>query len=311
MSKNRDVVAEIKSIRNRLRFTGSMELSERLSALKQAYIGRSTADKELMRYFPVALVACIEAYGRVAIKELVDAGEPYWGRAEKLLSGKLDFSILHAIQGKAVTAGELIAHGVSLSRLDHLDSNLTLLLGKSFLTSLRSVTDRWLEHILGTEALMIPNPDQVFAHVIRTFEFRHIICHETAAGYEIPTNEIEECFESCILFLEATVELISQTLYPNAPLTQADMNEEAGGKLEAKRAELEETLMNVRGRAYDIAALEESQVRWEAYAEAWAHFVVGPRDGSIWPMVHAEAVESVLVKRIELLQAWRRLDEPL
>ena len=57
----------------------------------------------------------------MAIKELIDAGEPYLTNAEKpASSAKLDFAVLRAVHGKAITVGELVAHSVQLSRLDHI-----------------------------------------------------------------------------------------------------------------------------------------------------------------------------------------------
>ena len=46
--------------------------------------------------------------------------------AEKPASSiKLDFSVLRAVHGKAITVGELVAHGVQLSRLEHLEGVLS------------------------------------------------------------------------------------------------------------------------------------------------------------------------------------------
>lgn len=45
------------------------------------------------------------------------------------------------------------------------------------------------------------NPNDVFADVARTFELRHIICHEIASAYEIKLEEVARCFESCVAFL--------------------------------------------------------------------------------------------------------------
>ena len=46
----------------------------------------------------------------MAIKDLIDAGEPYLSNAEKPASSiKLDFSVLRAVHGKTITVGELVA----------------------------------------------------------------------------------------------------------------------------------------------------------------------------------------------------------
>jgi hypothetical protein len=126
-----------------------------------------------------------------------------------------------AIDAAIASKSELVAHGVQLSRLEHVESALSSLLSKSFLQGLRTTTDRWAQEVEGEPAApILEHPDAVFADVARTFELRHIICHELASRYEIQPGEIARCFESCVLFLRAADEYISETLHPGAPLTQ-------------------------------------------------------------------------------------------
>ena len=44
--------------------------------LEQAFKNHDKTQEELTRYFPVALIACVESYFRMAIKDLIDAGKP-------------------------------------------------------------------------------------------------------------------------------------------------------------------------------------------------------------------------------------------
>jgi hypothetical protein len=207
MSRTRDIIEEIAQVRRRRRFGLAMaELPFRLFALERAFKDHDQRNIELTRYFPVALVACIEGYFRLAIKELVDAGEPYLTNAERPASSmKLDFMVVRAIHGKAVTVGELVAHSVPLSRLDHIESSMSSLLGTSFLDRMRTITDRWDHEVLGAPAkLILADPDSVFAAVAKTFELRHIICHEIASAHEIQYPEVAHCFESCVSFLRGS-----------------------------------------------------------------------------------------------------------
>jgi hypothetical protein len=203
MSRTRDIIQEIADIRQRKRFGPAMaELPFRLFALETAFKEHDKSKVELTRYFPVALIACVEGYFRIAIKDLIDSGEPFLTNAEKPASSiKLDFTVLRAVHGKAITVGELVAHGVSLSRLEHIENVLSNLLGFGFLQTLRSTTDRWAHEVRGEPPKpILSNPDEVFANVARTFELRHIICHEIASAYEIDTDEVGRCFESCVSF---------------------------------------------------------------------------------------------------------------
>ncbi len=126
-------------------------------ALEHAFKAYETLDNELKRYFPVALIACIEGHCRLAIKNLVDAGEPYLTNAERLIGPtKLEFSVLRAVHGRTISVGEIVSHGVPLSRIEHIDSAFSSLLGHSFLRELRTTYDRWAHEVKGQPAYSGP-----------------------------------------------------------------------------------------------------------------------------------------------------------
>ena len=78
MSRTRDIIQEIADIRQRRRFGSAMtEVPLRLFAREHAFKKYDKSENELTRYFPVALIACVEGYFIMAIKELIDAEEPY------------------------------------------------------------------------------------------------------------------------------------------------------------------------------------------------------------------------------------------
>jgi hypothetical protein len=316
MSRTRDIIQEIVDVRQRRRFGSAMsELPTRLFALEHAFKEHDKSQRELTRYFPVALIACVEGYFRMAIKDLIDAGDPYLSNAERpALSVKLDFLMLRAVHGKAITVGELVAHGIPLSRLDHIESAITSLIGTRFLQALRSTTDRWAHEVRGEPAgPILADPDHVFSDVARTFELRHIICHEMASAYEIETGEVARCFQSCVAFLRAADEFISETLHPGAPLTQTDMNIAAGQSLAEARARLDEAVEGVRQRldAAELATFNESQDKWQAYSDAWVAFVAGERvnSGTIWSLIAAGTAEATVNQRIGEVDGWRRLGD--
>lgn len=316
MSRTRDIIQEIADIRQRRRFGSAMsELPLRLFALEHAFKEHDKSESELIRYFPVALIACVEGYSRMAIKDLIDTGEPYLSNAEKPASSlKLDFSVLRAVHGKAITVGELVAHAVSLSRLEHIEGVLSSLIGTGFLQALRTTTDRWAHEIRGKpETPILAKPDEVFADLARTFELRHIICHEIASAYEIETEEVARCFESCVAFLRAADEFISETIHPGAPLTQTDMNIAAGKSLAEARAQLAQAVTSVQSRLdnAELSAFNESQEKWQLYSDAWAAFVAGERanSGTIWPLIYAGAAEASVENRLKEVNGWKRLGD--
>lgn len=316
MSRTRDIIQEIAEVRHRRQFDSAMaELPVRLFALETAFKNHDKAESELVRYFPVALIACVEGYFRMAIKDLIDAGEPFLTNAEKPASSlKLDFAVLRAVHGKTITVGELVAHGIQLSRLDHLEAALSNLLGTGFLQALRTTTDRWAQEVKGIPATpILVKPDQVFADVARTFELRHIICHEIASAYKIEAAEVACCFESCVAFLRAADELISETIHPDAPLTQTDMNIAAGESLREKEKLMEGAIAAIKARLeiQEVAALDESQANWQKYRDSWVNFAVGDRknSGTIWPLLHASESERVVKRRLQEIQGFKRLGD--
>jgi len=315
MSRTHDTIAEIAQVRERRRFGSAIaELPHRLFVLESAFKSHDKGNEELTRYFPVALVACMEGYFRLAIKELVDAGEPYLSNAERPASAlKLDFTLLRAVHGKTVTIGDLVGHGVPLSRLEHIDSTMSSLLGRPFIAGLRTVHDRWSVEVRGESPTpMLVKPDNVFSQVARTFELRHIICHELASAHEVGYEEVADCFEGSVAFLKAADELVSETLHPNAPLTQTDMNIAAGQSLNQARAALNEAFNNLKIRLdeKEIVAIGAAQDRWEEYCNAWAEFdAMQVEGGTMWPLVRAGAEEAMVRKRTEELLSYRRMED--
>ncbi len=315
MSRTRDIIEEIAQVRQRRRFGRAIaELPLRLFALERAFKEHDQKNEELTRYFPVALVACIEGYFRLAIKELVDVGEPYITNAERPASSiKLDFSVVRAIHGKAVTVGELVGHSVPLSRLDHVESSMSSLLGVSFLDRMRTIADRWEHEVRGApKKPILSNPDDVFAGVAKTFELRHIICHEIASAHEILYTEVAHCFECCVAFLRAADELVSETLHPGAPLTQSDMNIAAGELLADARQSMAQAVSELRARLSgdDLLAFDGAQAIWEKACTAWAEFdAIEVKGGTMWPTVRAGSETALVKSRIEELRSYRRMSD--
>ncbi len=312
MSRSRDIIQEIEEIRSRRQFESAMsELPRRLRALQDAFESRNNAHPEFIRYFPVALIACIEGYFRMVVRDLIDSGDPYLANAEKAASTmKPDFSILRAIHGKKITVGELVAHSVPISNLKHIDAVLKNLTGESFISKLRSTKDRWAHEGRGEpERPILGAPDTVFKDVDRTFELRHIICHETASGYAIETEDIGRCFESCLSFLRAADECVSEILHPGVPLNQAAMNHVARTQLH----EAEERLRNEIEKLTEKfgsewrARFDSVQSEWRSHCDSWVLFQVGERQnsGSIWPLLYSSTKQQLVEQWTSELEEYR------
>src|SRR5947207_2758198 len=108
--KQRDPIAEI--VRNRRRARGgtpyalaesrAFEIVFALIALEKTQPGRDRvlvkAKREALRYFSVAMVACLQGYYRLAIADLIKAGEPFRSRIRRLEDLRLDTTTILRMQ---------------------------------------------------------------------------------------------------------------------------------------------------------------------------------------------------------------------
>ena len=309
----RNLIQEILEIRSRLRYGHSFnEFSIRLHHLGAAYKKRDEVDPEFLSYFPVALIACFEGFFRLASKELMDAGPPYLGNAARLsVNIKFDLESVVALHGRRTTIGEFIAHHLTWNNLAAVEANMSAILGKSFLEGVRSIPDRVGTEIYGRPlAPILADPDSTFAAVSRAFELRHIICHETATSFKVAVADAESIYTSCTEFLTAANEVVSETLHPNAPLTQAAMNQSSYAECQAVRDEMtglvELVSMGLTGDTQK--QWRELQASWEAFANLAVKFEGSKYEGgSIQPLIHNTTATSLVRARIEQLK--RQLDD--
>jgi len=317
MSTTRKIVEEIIEVRKRRNSEHAMSsLLFRLMPLEEAFENRNSLDNELLKYFPVALFACTEGFFRLAIKGIIDLGEPYLERASKLFEKtKLDFDMIKALHGKQVTIGELIAHNIPLSKLSHINNALSPLLGKDLLTELRTVASRVEYEVMGRpKSPILADADAIYKDVTKTFELRHIICHEMATDYLFKSEEIERCFNATVLFLKASDEFISETLYPNAPLTQGAMNADAAKNFQGMDEKLEEIYQQILSAYKDdmqfIEKLKKSQELWINLRDAQVAMMFPKAEedfryyGSVYPMCRASYLAQLTEERIKTLQLW-------
>ena len=234
----RKIIEQIVSTRSRLRFKrGETELFERLREIKSSYKRLDPTAHELLRYYPTALIACVEAYFRLAIRELIDSGEPYLSNSRQLLRREgYDFDILIGLHGEKITIGDVISYHPSISSIGHVIAIMDKITDTDFRKAIAEVHDRWnVEIEKKPKKPIIFDIDETLGYVGRTFELRHVLCHETATAIQIETEEIDKFIYHTSIFLNASDELISQMLFPDAPLTQADMNETSYAEYEKER----------------------------------------------------------------------------
>lgn len=153
--------------------------------------------EELMRYLPIAVIACIEGYFRLLFRDLIDAGSPYIDNLRSFEDRDLRFKIddIVAIQKETVSLGDFISHLLPINSLEEINYCMSTLLGKDFLESLKS------------SPFISPS---VYKGVKRLFELRHIFAHELATKEKLDIKKCETIIGAGVSFLMATETMISQ-----------------------------------------------------------------------------------------------------
>lgn len=310
MSKSRNIVEEIMEIRARQPNAHLLvELNIKLGSLKSVYKKRQNFDKELWRYFPISIITCLEAFFRLAIKQLIDMGDPYLTNSRHLLGKKkIDFDMLKALHGRSITIGDIAGHLISINNLNQISEVMSELLGHDFLEEVSQTYNRWsVEIYKDPKIAIISDSNLTFQFVTRTFELRHIFCHEFASKYKLDKPEIEQCFEHSCNFLEASKEHIWQTMFPNEPLTQTDMNIDITEKCNAERQKLDVLIQRVLERLTEKQTTEflKANKAWEEFLFASAE-VEGLQyeGGSIRPFIEGKAILGILKERVQNLESF-------
>jgi len=303
MSKQRDLVQEIIEIRSRNKSGPAQgELLLRLMALQRAFEEKDNTNEELLKYFPIAMVACMEGYFRLIIKEIIDSGEPYLEHASKLVEkGRFNYDVAKAFHGQKISLGEFVSHMVSTNNLAGIDTNMSTLLDVNYFDEISKVHDRWAHEIHGEpKKPIIDDMKSLKQRVAKAFELRHVFCHELANRHPLDSAEIEECFNATLTFIKAADEYHYQMLFPNAPLSQRDMNIQASSdfslaknNLEKLNIKISEILPSDRYEEY-----LETHKLWESFRDKDAEFHANEyKGGSIWPTIYGSTAASMTEQR--------------
>jgi uncharacterized protein YecT (DUF1311 family) len=298
-------IAEIRAWRGRLHRS---TIEHEVQNLCREWMGAGNAEARSNRYYPVALVACMEAFFRSLIAELIDHGTPYADRSQELVrSLKFDYAAIRGIQGKRVSLGELIAFSLPFSAMAHIEGPMSTLLEQPFFSRLVTVGDHWEATVNRKPvAPIILNLDAVKRTTVRLFEVRHIVAHEVPSGEVFRRDEVSAFFSNTLLLLQASNWLMYELLTPGAPLQQQAMNAEAANRLREATDELQLRVQQI-AEGLTGAWKEEflaAQAAWEEYARRHAAYVSGHyRGGSLEPLERANVGLWLTQQRLEELSA--------
>ena len=213
----RDPISEILSKRSRVHLRGARweKFNRRMMPIMKASVelANTTAlaqksKGELFRYFPIAVVGALEGYFRIAYADLINSGEPYAGRVRDFQDMKFRPSAVLAIQGRRVSAGELIAHLLPHNSFSDIETNMSVLLGNKFSSTLSS------KEFSGIAILargLNPWPALV-SDITEMFKLRHIFCHELATKVRLSTSRSYQLCQAGVLLAMMTDILLTDLL---------------------------------------------------------------------------------------------------
>ena len=217
MRKRRDFVAEILERRSRhaKRTDRWLQFMKRGEALLFAlhHVGRKAPKKhscqaELLRYFPIGIVAASEGYFRLVYRDLINFGDPYLRNAAQFKDLSLGHEAIYAIHERQSSVGEIIAHQLSHNSFGDITRNMDALTGNDF----KSAVEDELARQAGRKRGGTPELSWVSQFVVRTFDLRHIFCHELATSYPVRIQEIDSCFRATFAFLYCTEVYVQKLL---------------------------------------------------------------------------------------------------
>jgi uncharacterized protein YecT (DUF1311 family) len=316
MSK-RDPVAELLEVKTRQgRRTWSLPGSSAIDDLARLWGALGEGASGLMDYFPIRLVTIIEVFSRRWLERLVDHGQPYLGNAATLerTGTKLDFAASVAIQGRRVSLGQLVAHGVSLNSLEQVAGYFSQVLGSDFFAAIHHTHDRFEVERLGAPKTPIIRDLQLMRRDLgRLFAARHILVHEMPDSRPYSVADVDTFLSAAAEFVRATEQTFQNCLTPDYPLTTLDMVGEAGRAYIEAKSQLQDVLGKIAPLVHDPRdrnLLGQSQEAWIKYADVQAELrACHLEGGSYQPLIRTREAARLTMGRIEDLRWWLDRDE--
>lgn len=312
------------------RYTLSIALRD--IQLTQKFIVKSLAAEEkiqdstyhvlrlLSRHLPIMMVAAMECFFRDTVAELIDKGEPFSGRAAKLMDSShlnLDYPVFLAVQNKKFTIGQFISHLVPLNSLETISAGLSTLLNGDFLQLLKDQelnSKFWESRGLSVRRIG-DDPGPIFSSVERIVEIRNSIAHESRPVRGSAIEEIVQCCDRTKLFLIGAETYFFRLLHPGEPESpnNVELKEYASGRLRDAQKTLDKLLDDYKSylsrtsEQYTYKAIHDRVAEIENFQNKWKEFVdlkatvAANRyaGGTIWGLIYTRDLEASTLARIE------------
>lgn len=310
----RDYIKEITLVKERIGFNSRYELLTKLLDIETSikldpFLG---VNDVFWKYVPISTIACIEEFFNSIVKELIDFGSPFSENVIKFdqnLKIKLTFEIVHAIQGRKITIGELIAHLLPHNNFDDLNSNISTIISKDFSSALREYKNIKVNNTLGPlNSNSDFNWDITMDDLKTFFELRHIFCHEFGNNVIIDNEKIITGIHNIKQLLSLINDFIFDLLYPSSPTTQLELNQAAANGLIIAQNKLtdflnntikQETILSDR----DVNHLNHAIDKWTEFEDYLSQFIASfYSGGSIYPFIYTNARSFLVSELIDILK---------
>jgi hypothetical protein len=233
--------------------------SWKMSVLLQSFNDPLRHHDELLKYYPMAVVAAMQGYFRARLADLIDKGEPYLTNAITFNPQiRVDASMAGAIAAGKLTFGQILMHSVSLNNFEELVSVLTVISGqKDVLTQIAGVAYRSFG-VTAAKPLM-SNPEEAWRQLGQVFDTRHILSHEIAVDLELNENETRELLTMTQDFIRASAEWIAQLIDPNKGVSIAEIQRRKAQEMETARSTVRKLFQRVTQLTRKIEGMDGSR----------------------------------------------------
>ncbi|MFQ5853073.1 MAG: hypothetical protein ACE5JU_21140 [Candidatus Binatia bacterium] len=222
----RDYVNQIISRGARLRSATSRfnSFRHRYDSLRQALSCLGTTQfpdpvrTEFLRHFPVAIIAALEGYLRLVIRDLIDSGPPFITNARKFKDIKFDMTVVEAIGRSTISLGDFVSQVLPLKNIESITNTFTTLLGNDLWHCLNAVELSVPLHISNqTIATFEPLSEIVRRELHQLFARRNVLAHELALPEKPSPTDAKVFFLVVVLLVGAIEDLTRKLAKPNIP----------------------------------------------------------------------------------------------
>ena len=270
------------------RTADTMEITYKLSSLKEDF--NNITKPAILEYAPVKIVACFEEYFRQLYKAIID--EPKFRKNLRNIKGlqesKMNLDVIDVLQNGILTLGDYFSYYFPCSSIENINANFSNLLGIPFFKALK-------ENVVEDDKGKNKNrAESIIASIDEIFKIRHTLCHEASITKSLTLENVNEMIDNANSFVEHISRVVYYTLYPDAPETQAEMNEVSNRSFMQAETELSLLIKKIKEQTKDTDFPENFEYleSWEAYRDSRAKDEASSFEGgTIYPLIYSGSLE--------------------